>query len=331
MKPLVSIIVPVYKTKAYLERCVKSVLNQTYTDWELLLVDDGSPDESGELCDILAQHNTQIKVFHKKNGGVSSARNLGIKESKGTWIIFLDSDDFFNDTNYLKTLVTDSKNTDLVISGFSYYSETNGYKPKGITNKTTYYSDQTYKDYISQCLNRFDFLVVWAKLFRKQIIQDNHILFNENMIVTEDALFLHQYLLHSKSLCASDTQGYSFFLKDGKPQYKLSASQAEFHINTIMCNLKALQDQCNISNQDFNEYIPAYFLRLYAKYIEANKLWLKEDSKKIKLIIKNPAIKTALQKNILIRMFYHFLPIRIQMFLLDFQVRYRFKYKPSIY
>lgn len=331
MESLVSIIVPVYKTKAYLERCVKSVLNQTYTDWELLLVDDGSPDGSGELCDILAQQNTQIKVFHKKNGGVSSARNLGIKESKGTWIMFLDSDDFFNDTNYLKTLITSSKNTDLVISGFSYYSETNGYKPKRITDKNNYFSGQTYKNYVSQCLNRFDFLVVWAKLFKKQIIQDYHIQFNEKMVVTEDALFLYQYLQYSKSLCASNTKGYSFFLKQGKPQYKLSASQAEFHINTIMHNLKTLQDQCNISSQVFNEYIPAYFLRLYTKYIEANKLWIKEDSKKIKLIIKNPAVRAALQKNIFIRMFYYLLPVRIQLFLLDFQVRYRFKYKPSIY
>lgn len=331
MGPLVSIIVPVYKTKAYLERCVKSVLNQTYTDWELLLVDDGSPDESGELCDILAQQNTQIKVFHKKNGGVSSARNLGIKESKGTWIMFLDSDDFFNDINYIKTLVTNSKNADLVISGFSYYSETNGYKPKSITDETTYFSDQTYKDYMSLCLNRFDFLVVWAKLFKKQIIQDYHIQFNENMVVTEDALFLYQYLLHNRSLCVSNTKGYSFFLKQGKPQYKLSASQVAFHMNTIMCNLKALQDQCNISNQVFYEYIPAYFLRLYTKYIWANKLWFKEDCKEIKRIIKNPAVKVALQKNIFIRMFYHLFPLRLQLLLLDFQVRYKFRFKPSIY
>ena len=92
--PKVSVIVPVYKAEKYLHRCVDSILSQTFTDWELLLIDDGSPDRSGEICDEYAKKDTRIRVFHKENGGVSSARNMGLDIAKGKWIVFVDSDDW---------------------------------------------------------------------------------------------------------------------------------------------------------------------------------------------------------------------------------------------
>ena len=94
--PKVSIIVPVYKVEAYLHRCVESILAQTYTDWELLLVDDGSPDQSGIICDEYDRKDARIKVFHKENGGVSLARNLGLDNAEGEFITFIDADDFID-------------------------------------------------------------------------------------------------------------------------------------------------------------------------------------------------------------------------------------------
>lgn len=91
--PLISIIVPVYNSVSTLNRCLDSILNQTFSDWELLLIDDGSTDRSTELCDQYASKDQRIKVFHKKNGGVSSARNIGLSHAKGEWITFVDSDD----------------------------------------------------------------------------------------------------------------------------------------------------------------------------------------------------------------------------------------------
>lgn len=93
--PIISIIVPVYNTEQYLHRCIDSILAQTYTDFELLLIDDGSTDLSGAICDEYAAKDSRVRVFHKENGGASTARNKGIKESRGEWIIFLDSDDYF--------------------------------------------------------------------------------------------------------------------------------------------------------------------------------------------------------------------------------------------
>lgn len=101
--PEISVIVPVYKAEQYLERCVKSILEQTYQNFELILVDDGSPDGSPNLCDKWAEKDNRVHVIHKKNGGASSARNAGLKIAKGTWIAFVDSDDWLDKTAF-KTL-----------------------------------------------------------------------------------------------------------------------------------------------------------------------------------------------------------------------------------
>ena len=93
MNPLISIIIPVYNREKYIEECLNSILSQTFNDYEILLIDDGSNDNTGIICDKYAEENKKIKVFHKKNGGVSSARNLGLRCAKGKWIIFVDSDD----------------------------------------------------------------------------------------------------------------------------------------------------------------------------------------------------------------------------------------------
>ena len=93
MDILISIIVPVYKVEKYLRRCIDSILAQTYQNIEVLLIDDGSPDNSGEICDEYAERDSRVRVFHKPNGGVSSARNLGLKEAKGQYIGFVDADD----------------------------------------------------------------------------------------------------------------------------------------------------------------------------------------------------------------------------------------------
>lgn len=94
MSPVVSIIVPVYNAEKTLKRCVNSIINQLYKDWELLLVDDGSTDDSSIICDEYAQQDRRIRVFHKQNGGVSSARNVGLDNAIGEWVTFIDSDDW---------------------------------------------------------------------------------------------------------------------------------------------------------------------------------------------------------------------------------------------
>ncbi len=102
--PQISIIVPVYNIEKYFHRCVDSILSQTFTDFELLLINDGSNDNSGAICDEYAAKDARIRVFHKENGGVSSARNLGLDNAKGEWITFVDSDDYVK-PDYLSNLL----------------------------------------------------------------------------------------------------------------------------------------------------------------------------------------------------------------------------------
>lgn len=99
MNPKLSVIVPVYKAEKYLHRCVESILTQTFTDFEILLIDDGSPDRSGEICDEYAKKDSRIKVFHKLNGGASDARNVGLDNAQGEYVCFVDSDDVVDPTS----------------------------------------------------------------------------------------------------------------------------------------------------------------------------------------------------------------------------------------
>ena len=116
MSPKISIIVPVYNAEKTLNQCVDSIIHQSYKDWELFLIDDGSKDHSAAICDKYAQQDERIRVFHKSNGGVSSARNVGLDNAVGEWITFIDSDDWV-ENNYLENLYQNDEN-DIVASYF---------------------------------------------------------------------------------------------------------------------------------------------------------------------------------------------------------------------
>lgn len=114
---MVSCIIPVYNTQKYLPRCIESVLAQTFVDWEMLLIDDGSTDASGSICDEYAAKDERIRVFHKENGGISSARNLGLNYAQGEWIFFVDSDDSLPKTS-LESLLARSSDANIIAGGF---------------------------------------------------------------------------------------------------------------------------------------------------------------------------------------------------------------------
>ena len=122
MNPTISVIVPVYKAEAYLHRCLDSILAQTLTDFELLLIDDGCPDRSGEICDEYAQKDSRVRVFHKNNGGASAARRDGVEMSRGKWITFVDSDDTIPQTGLATLLGCVSNEVDIVMGAWARYN-----------------------------------------------------------------------------------------------------------------------------------------------------------------------------------------------------------------
>ncbi|WP_405380834.1 glycosyltransferase family 2 protein [Phascolarctobacterium sp.] len=193
---MISCIIPVYNCETYLNACIDSVLNQTYNDFEVILVDDGSTDKSGVICDQYAALDNRVRVFHKENGGVSSARNFGINKAYGEHIIFIDGDDRITE-DLFQVLDEDLKhyNADIAICGWKHCDPESEIFLEGhersdnvkvIDNPVeSYYSEK----YTSQLIN---------KLIKKEIIDDNNIRFAENIHYSEDLLFVAVLLANCK-------------------------------------------------------------------------------------------------------------------------------------
>ena len=189
--PLVSVIVPVYKAEKWLHRCVDSILAQTMEDFELLLIDDGSPDRSGEICDEYAVKDARVRVFHKENGGVSSARNLGLDNAQGEWISFIDADDWV-EVDYLAGL-TEKLDADFILGGVKISESVQS------NMSDCLYSDLEMKDCLEKYLLDIVLLSPWGNLLRNDILQNNHIRFDEKIHYAEDRVFNRQYLLCNTS------------------------------------------------------------------------------------------------------------------------------------
>ena len=194
----ISVIVPVYNVEAYLERCVESILHQTYTNFELILINDGSTDSSGQICDQLARQYENIKVYHIENAGVSNARNVGIQLATGAWITFVDSDDFVTN-DYLATLASavEGENVGFVIAPLHHIK--NGIVtdlPPYSGRKELWSTEETMKELLMTTKTSF-FPV--AKLFKRDLLVDEK--FNTDYHLAEDALFLTELLL--KTRCSS--------------------------------------------------------------------------------------------------------------------------------
>lgn len=184
-EPLISVIVPVYNVEKYLDRCIESIVNQTYKNLEIILVDDGSPDNSLKMCDDWAKKDKRIKVIHKKNSGVSSARNAGMNKSKGEWITFVDADDYIEPT-YVEDMLNKANETNskYICCGYNkiYSNNLESINSAGTTKVLNS------KEYIISLLNvQNGYGFVHMKLINKDII--NSVRFNETLTVGEDALF----------------------------------------------------------------------------------------------------------------------------------------------
>lgn len=191
-----SIIVPVFNVEKYLSRCIDSILGQSFSDFELLLVDDGSKDASGSICDEYAKRDTRVQVFHKENGGVSSARNVGLDNAQGEWVYFVDPDDMLieNGLKIMYDCVCDD--IDMVLAGFDEYFEDGTLKqPVSIRRKELLSPSESVLICYEKYSRYFRYLgYLWIRLFRKKKINDNNLRFDESIAIKEDTLFIVQYL-----------------------------------------------------------------------------------------------------------------------------------------
>lgn len=187
----ISIIIPIYNSEKYLRQCLNSVQSQTFADFEVLLINDGSNDNSGKICDEYAAKDTRIKVFHKENGGVSSARNLGIDEAEGEWLCFVDSDDVLEE-NYLTALVKSSVDSkaDFIAQGFKKFG--NGIE-KNMHLGVGLFSASDFRT-LFQIKKIQNFGFPFSKLFKGEIIKKHQISFPISFSIAEDLAFMLMYL-----------------------------------------------------------------------------------------------------------------------------------------
>lgn len=217
---MISIIIPVYNVEKYLRRCIDSILSQTYTDFEAILVDDGSTDESGKICDEYALKDSRIKVIHKKNGGVSAARNSGLDVAVGEYVAFCDSDDYLS-ADYLEVIFNSLKenNADCVVCNYTKVLE-NGEVVGGSNHASSVNKISTKSDaweYIIKNIfgTQKHGWEACTRIFKNEIIQKNKIRFPTTCgNYAEDLAFVLNYSLYSSHVCSIDYSGYYYFLRD---------------------------------------------------------------------------------------------------------------------
>lgn len=223
---LVSVVIPVYNVQKYLSECVYSAISQLYTNIEIILIDDGSTDDSGKVCEELACVDDRIRVFHKENGGVSSARNFGMNAAKGDYVCFVDSDDYINEM-YVKDLVMGlTEGSDLVISRIDFPNA-----PKRKLEKSTVDNEKIPLEISRQKLLSLSGPV--CKLFKLDIVKSKGVYFPEDICMGEDGIFFTRYLNCIHKMNVIDVCNYFYRQTEGSLSSKFYPFIAEWNCYMI--------------------------------------------------------------------------------------------------
>lgn len=257
--PNISIVIPVYKAEKFLHRCIESLLRQTYTNFEIILVDDGSPDSSGKICDEYSYKYSFIKSFHTNNNGVSAARNYGITRAQGEWICFIDSDDFVED-NYLEHFFINGE----LQSQFLYVQK--GFKIYDAHIKQTYSCGiaenaptNTTESFITGELNHI-LNSPCMKLYNRNQIIKSQIEFDCTLSLGEDHMFVLDYLLSDNVLCVKiiDGNGYNYVKNENENSLTLRPipylNLLKYAINSYEKRLKLIA-RYGINDEGFLNFI----------------------------------------------------------------------------
>ena len=247
--PILSVIIPVFNSAAFLPRCIDSVLGQSFTDFELLLIDDGSSDESGIICDNYSMVDYRIRVFHKDNGGASSARNLGLRHAKGHWITFIDSDDYVNNDYFL--LPYESESIDLYAQNWCFAT---GESKESIPPQII--ESEQYPLFMQNYLHTDFFRTVCGFFFRNSIIQRNAIMFESRFRLGEDTLFALDYFKFATSLRIMDNSCYIYNRQENwEKKYTLSWNEVQDYLTAFWKRYDAL----NIRSPKLVSFVFAFF------------------------------------------------------------------------
>lgn len=265
MDDLISVIVPVYNVEAYLCRCLDSICGQTYKSLEIILVDDGSKDRSGEICDRYMEKDSRIRVIHKPNGGVSSARNQALKIATGKYIGFVDADDYVTDVMFetLHQSIT-QYNADIAICGF-YKGRTPDAMQRSTSEDTVTLFDP--EQSIREMLKKNSYLgYPFNRLFsRSVLVPENEapVYFDESIHYAEDMLFNCSCMLKSKKIVYNTTPLYYYVVREG------SACQSELTEKrlTMLRAIQVMQEMVSEKYPDLSKNFADYYVSVIAHFI----------------------------------------------------------------
>lgn len=242
----VSIIIPIYKSEKYLRKCIDSIIFQTFKEYEIILVIDGSPDNSIEICKEYSEKYANISYYEKPNGGVSSARNWGLEYAKGDYITFIDSDDFVSE-NYLSHLF--SEETDLSVCGFI---DMPSKKENILSNSDKMFLYNEIGNLLSTNINSIHFKSACGKLFKTEIIKKYKISFDTNIYFGEDSTFMLQYLQHCNNILILGGYDYFYFIPSpGK--YTLKHKDFRYAVKRKVKEYNNLKSLFKLSNDLYIE------------------------------------------------------------------------------
>ena len=276
---LISIIVPCYNVEQYLDRCVKSLVDQTYKNIEIILVDDGSTDATGEKCDVWAEKNKVIKTYHKENGGLSDARNYGMLKSSGKYFFFVDSDDYVS-TNIVEFLYNSLKNSDSDISTCQHVTFYENELPKD-ENKNINVVYNT-EDALSELMYQNNVTTsAWGKLYKRELF--NYIKYPKGK-VCEDLPVTYLLFAKSKRISINSKRLYYYFIRNG------SIMHSKFNKNRLDA-LDFSKEETEYIQKKFPKLINAAFNREFMEAVYVSKRIpytkeFKEHRKVIKSILK---------------------------------------------
>ena len=222
----ISIIIPVYNSEEFLERCLMSVCRQTYTDFECILVDDGSSDRSGKICDEWSARDSRFCVVHQANKGVSEARNVGLTLCNAKWVAFIDSDDWIND-DFIKLMVDEIKNYPeaevVVSSSLTHYSDRVS-RECVMENSGCYSFDNENHIVVNELLAKYKIMAPWGKFYRTSVIKSHNIQFPADISYGEDLIFNVAYFSHINVFAVAKAAIYNYTVRDGSLSKKVNDS-----------------------------------------------------------------------------------------------------------
>lgn len=266
IRPRINVIVPLYNAEKTLHRCIDSIRGQSFKDYELILVDDGSTDGSGDICDAYAGNAHNINVVHKENQGVSHTRNTGLQNAVGKYILFVDSDDWIEERMLEKMVTAMTGKTDLVICGYNrvIYNEDYRLEKRIITENLTEIKVVDFLEGFHSHFESKSFCAIWNKLFRADLINNNRISFNEMMSLGEDIIFNLDYLKKSRSIIYIEDSLYNYVVfsdnRSLSTRFNPNRLAVQVMIYTSIIDLLKEFEQFNRENE-------AYFNKAYSKAI----------------------------------------------------------------